>query len=128
MDKKDGASRQIRIEQEIARVDVLLDSAAARLHARFEGSGDMADKAYELTERERNWDRYDRLVQRRGQLEQARARLERGVGHLCETCGAAIDAERLEARAEVTRCRTCQQQLEQRLHRRQGYSVMNQAA
>ena len=54
------------------------------------------------------------LFDRRGQLEHAIARFDRGEYGRCEDCGAQIPAERLEVYPTATTCVSCKQAAERR--------------
>lgn len=54
------------------------------------------------------------IIDRRAQLERAIERLDAGIYGVCESCGAAIPAERLELFPAATTCVACKQIAERR--------------
>lgn len=114
--------RRVRIEQEMARLGILLDRVAIQFSEGSEWNGDLADKADELMNRSVLRSRYQHLVQKRCDLEHVLRRIDRGLGDICEVCGRPIGAARLEAMIEATCCRDCQQSRERGSHR-VGYYV-----
>ena len=113
----DSLQRQSQIEEEIKRVQAQSESVAARLRQRVGWGSDEADKAKDLMERTEALTLYQHLVQKRQQLEHARARLDRGLDGACEICSQRIDPARLKAIVSTTRCLTCQRRLEQGIWR-----------
>jgi DnaK suppressor protein len=105
--------RRSQIEEEIKRVQAQSESVATRLRQGIGWGSDKADKANDLVERTEALTLYQHLVQKRQQLEHARARLAQGLDGACEICGQQIDPARLKAIVSTTRCLTCQRRLEQ---------------
>jgi DnaK suppressor protein len=54
------------------------------------------------------------IIDRRAQLERAIERLDAGIYGVCESCGTAIPAERLELFPAATTCVACKQVAERR--------------
>ncbi|HEX2185268.1 MAG TPA: TraR/DksA C4-type zinc finger protein [Chloroflexota bacterium] len=61
-----------------------------------------------------------RLERRLAELERIRRRVEEGKYGLCESCGAEIPEERLEAMPDTTLCVRCQSQRERRGYARRA--------
>ncbi|MFB0538106.1 MAG: TraR/DksA C4-type zinc finger protein [Anaerolineae bacterium] len=114
----DNLQRRSQIEEEIKRVQAQFESVATRLRQGTGWGSDEADKANDLVERTKALTLRQHLVQKRQQLEYARARLDQGLDGTCEVCGQQIDPARLEAIIGTTRCLTCQRRLEQGNRRR----------
>jgi len=114
----DNLQRRSQIEEEIKRVQAQFESVAIRLRQGVGWGSDEADKANDLMERTEALALYQHLVQKRQQLEHARARLDLGLDGACEVCSRRIDPARLKAIIGVTRCLTCQRRLEQGIQRR----------
>lgn len=110
--------RRSQIEEEIKRVQAQFESVAIQLRQGVGWGNDEADKANDLVERTGALTLYQHLVQKRQQLEHARARLDLGLDGACEMCGRQIDPARLKVIIGTTRCLTCQRRLEQGIQRR----------
>jgi RNA polymerase-binding transcription factor DksA len=113
----DNLRRRNQIEEEIERVQAQFESVVIRLRQGVGWGSDEADKANDLVERTKALTFCQHLVQKRQQLEHAKARLDRGLDGACEICGQQIDPARLKAIIGTTRCLTCQRRLEQRIRR-----------
>jgi len=114
----DNLQRRGQIEEEIERVQAQFQSVATRLRQGTGLGSDEADKANDLVEQAQALALHRHLLQKRQQLEHARARLAQGLDGACEMCGQQIDPARLKAIIGTTRCLTCQRRLEQRIRRR----------
>ena len=113
----DSLQRRNQIEEEIKRVQAQSESVAARLRQGTGWGSDEADRANDLVEQAQALGLHQHLLQKRRQLEHARARLDRGLDCACEMCGQQIDPARLKAIIGTTRCLTCQRHLEQEIRR-----------
>ena len=109
----DNLQRRGQIEEEIKRVQAQFESVAARLRQGTGWGSDEADQANDLVEQAQALALHQHLLQKRRQLEYARARLDQGLDGACEMCGRQIDPARLRAIIGSTRCLTCQRRLEQ---------------
>jgi DnaK suppressor protein len=113
----DNLQRRSQIERESKRVQAQFESVTIQLRQGIGWGNDGADKANDLVERTEALALYQYLVQKRQQLERARARLDQGLDGACEICGQQIAPARLKAIVSTTRCLTCQRRLEQRICR-----------
>jgi RNA polymerase-binding transcription factor DksA len=109
--------QQRQIVEEIERVQAQLESVALRLRQGISWGSDEADQANDLVERAKAFALYQYLLQKRQQLERARARLDLGLDSACEVCGQLIDAGRLKIVVGATRCVDCQRCVEQRAYK-----------
>lgn len=114
----DGLRGRSQICEEIDRVQAQAETFRIQLRQGFDWGGDDADKATDLVERAKALALSQHLLQKRWQLEHARARLDQGLDVTCEMCGQRIDPARLKAMTGTTRCLTCQRRLEQGIQRR----------
>lgn len=114
----DNLQRRGQIEEEIKRVQAQSESVAVRLRQGVGWGSDEADKANNLMEQAQALALHQHLLQKRLQLEHARARLDQGLDGTCEICGQQIDPARLKVVIDTTRCLTCQRRLEQGIQRR----------
>jgi DnaK suppressor protein len=114
----DSLQRRSQIEEEIERVQAQFESAAVRLRQGTGLGSDEADKANDLVEQAQALALHRHLLQKRLQMEHARARLDQGLDGNCEVCGQQIDPARLKAIIGTTRCLRCQRRLERRIWRR----------
>ncbi|MGQ9493705.1 MAG: TraR/DksA family transcriptional regulator [Anaerolineae bacterium] len=109
-----GNDRRDQIEQKLEYVQKQIESLSRWLHQDAGWGSDEVDKANDLIERAEVLSLYLRLLRKRRQLENARVRLDMGLGVACEICGQQIDPARLEVIIDTTRCVTCQRRLEKR--------------
>ena len=104
------------------RAELLAESSETLQHLKEESLSepDLTDRASLETERSielRTRDRERKLISK---IESALQRIEDGIYGVCETCGEAIDVERLRARPVTTLCIQCKadQEAEERRQRR----------
>lgn len=107
-----------KLAQERTRIQGDLDALGAEIATlgvsqQADGSGTgnhMADEATDIAEQERDLALIGNLQDRMREVERAQARLEEGKYGICDGCGEAIPAERLDARPFATLCVNCQAQ------------------
>jgi DnaK suppressor protein len=119
------------VAAEYAEIHAGLENRLAELQAEYEqtmadlndlqrdrisdGAGDdQADTGTKTFEREQELSLANGILERKGQVEHALARLDTGTYGQCERCGKAIPKARLEAFPSVTLCVTCKQLEERR--------------
>jgi DnaK suppressor protein len=102
------------------RLDILRDAAAA-LEREEAGAEDVAGRATdpaeqgaELSTRELNLSCRESIGQEMREIGEALERVNAGAFGLCESCGATISPERLEAIPYATLCRECKMAEEDR--------------
>lgn len=107
-----------RLHQERDRIQADLDALDAEIAVlgvgqQAEGSGagnHLADDATDIAEQERDLALIGTLQERMREVDRALERLDEGTYGVCERCGQAIPAERLEVRPFATLCVNCQSQ------------------
>jgi DnaK suppressor protein len=108
---------EIRLLQEIDRVQAhlqLIDRCCAQ---DSNGQGDIADRASHTVDLANNLALRALYEHGLRQLERARTRLRSGLYGVCELCGEQIDPARLEVLVHATLCASCQRQSEKRTDR-----------
>ncbi len=76
------------------------------------GQEHVEEAAAVLTEQDRSDALREVVSDQRSQVVAALARLDAGTYGQCVQCGTQLSDERLEARPEAARCKTCQEQME----------------
>ncbi len=94
-------ARRRLLEADLAHFEAWSMSRLGFGHALVDDGGASFDQATQLTLRQNT----ERLL---GQVTNALARLEAGAYGVCEGCGQAIDAERLQAVIDARLCLGCQ--------------------
>lgn len=89
-----------------------LESESESINEIAASSQHPADVASETFERERELGLLEDFSWQRAEVDRAIARLQRGTYGRCETCGAEIGEERLQAVPSAGQCLHCQQQVE----------------
>jgi DnaK suppressor protein len=89
-------------------------SAALKLDAGTEGTGDEADAGTKTFEREHELSLANNSRDLLAQVERAMQRLDQGTYGVCESCGNPIGKARLQAFPRATLCVTCKQREERR--------------
>lgn len=98
--------------EEMDQVETALRLISGRCAQRFDGVGDVVDKANHVVEVDTDWALQRLYQQKLWQLEQARAKSRTGQYGICESCDKPIDPARLEVMPYATTCVSCQRQKE----------------